>query len=206
MNESGVGALRAAAKAEAEGDRWRILSDAQKTARTIRERAKVEAEALRARIISDASKEVDQIHRSAIAEGQSEATAHRLQKREELLSEVFGLAEERLQDAAKLEGWTEITEALVKDAVEHLPGVASVLVRADPQTRGMFDEDALTRLAEATEVEIAFGDDLSERIGVVVESSDGRFRYDNTLQTRLDRRRLTLRSRIYDILTEERDA
>jgi vacuolar-type H+-ATPase subunit E/Vma4 len=45
---------------------------------------------------------------------------------------------------------------------------------------------------------------LEEGTGLVVSSSEGRLRYDNTLETRLSRLQNALRSAVYHVLTGEK--
>jgi vacuolar-type H+-ATPase subunit E/Vma4 len=50
----------------------------------------------------------------------------------------------------------------------------------------------------------AFGENLEEGTGVVVNAAGGKLHYDNTLETRLSRMQGSLRSSVYKVLMGEK--
>jgi vacuolar-type H+-ATPase subunit E/Vma4 len=85
----------------------------------------------------------------------------------------------------------------------------SMVILADEVARRVLDEATLQRLEAEAGIEMTLGEVLDQRagqprrLGVVVQSSDGHLRYDNTLQTRLTRMRGGLRASTFRVLMGE---
>jgi vacuolar-type H+-ATPase subunit E/Vma4 len=64
----------------------------------------------------------------------------------------------------------------------------------------MLDGQVLTDLGQELAVQLELGEPLERGTGVVIVTADGHRRYDNTLETRLDRMQAGLRTPVYHIL------
>ncbi len=53
-------------------------------------------------------------------------------------------------------------------------------------------------------MELRLGEPLKKSTGVLIETSDQRLRYDNTLETRLNRMQNSLRTFVYHLLMGEK--
>jgi vacuolar-type H+-ATPase subunit E/Vma4 len=91
---------------------------------------------------------------------------------------------------------------LLREALVQLR-VNKAEIRADPVTRAILEKKALGDISSELKGQFTFADNLEEGSGVVIEASDGKLHYDNTLETRLRRLQSTLRSTVYKILIGE---
>ncbi len=191
---------------EAKRDRQRIISAAQAHAQELHEQAEAESGAERNRIEEAAEAKAARIEKEAMGSAGLEARAFRVRRRESLLQCVFDEALEHLSSPEGLEDYKSIVEGLVTEASEHLGGLAVVKVSADNYTSTLLDPTFLDHLSELIGYHIEIGEPLLEGTGIILESPDGRLRYDNTFQTRLNRMRSALRTSVYRILMGEANA
>ncbi len=200
MRREGTETLQEAIEAEAKRDRERILMEAQSRVQVLRDQAEADAEKQRAQLIRDAETRAARMRQEATGLARLEAQGVRAAKREALLDDVFRQAACRLGELLSADDYRETVEDLVVDAVSHLGAGGELTILADMQTAAILDQDTLARLAEKTETKLSLGKPLAEGTGVVLQSEDGRLRYDNTLQSRLNRMRAELRASVYRVL------
>ncbi len=92
--------------------------------------------------------------------------------------------------------------ALLKAALLHLKGYP-VKVQLDPVLKKVLTQEDLEKIAGELGVEITEVTELNQGTGVIVETIDGHLKYDNTLETRLNRLQNILRTPVYHILMGE---
>ena len=203
MKQHDVDRLRETIMTEAKRDRQRILSTAQGQVDEIREQAESDATSERDRIVETAEVKAARIKREAVGSAGLEARAFKTRRRESLIQCVFDEALERLANPSELEDYKSVVEGLVAEASEHLGGLDVVKVSGDKATLDLMDREFLDNLGEVIGYHIEVGEPLLEGTGIILESPDGRLRYDNTFQTRLSRMRSALRASVYRILMGE---
>jgi V-type H+-transporting ATPase subunit E len=125
-----------------------------------------------------------------------------LEHREKLLDRVFQAAKEKLADIQKRPDYDQLAAMLLREALVQLR-VNKAEIRADPATRAILEKKALNDISSELKGQFTFADNLEEGSGVVIEASDGKLHYDNTLETRLQRLQSTLRSSVHKILMGE---
>jgi V/A-type H+/Na+-transporting ATPase subunit E len=143
------------------------------------------------------------IRREAVGSAGLEARAYKTRRRELLIQRVFDEALERLANPTELEDYKAVVKALVGEASEHLGGLDVVKVTGDKATLDLMDQEFLDHLADVIGYHVEVGEPLLQGSGIMLESPDGRLRYDNTFQTRLSRMRSALRASVYRILMGE---
>ncbi|MBN1246010.1 MAG: hypothetical protein JXC32_00035 [Anaerolineae bacterium] len=191
--------LRQAIAREAERDRQRILGEARARVEAIRAQAQAEAVDEAARLVEAAEAKAARLRREAVGTAGLDAQALKVRARESVLGLVFDRAADVFETASALPDYAAIVEGLLIDAIAHLGG-AALIIHADADAQAILDHDLLERIGLQTGCELLVGQLLLDGTGVVVESSDGHLRYDNTLQTRLTRMRPTLRTPVYRML------
>ncbi len=191
---------------EAKRDRQRIISAALAQAQELHEQAEAESTAERDRIQETAEAKALRIRREAVGSAGLEARALKVRRRESLLQHVFDETLEHLSNPSDLEDYRTIVEGLVAEASEHLGGLDVVKVSGDKETLALLDQSFLNHLSELVGYQVEVGEPLLEGTGIILESPDGRLRYDNTFQTRLNRMRSALRTSVYRILMGEANA
>jgi V/A-type H+-transporting ATPase subunit E len=200
--QDNIESLERAIIQEAQGEAQQIVESAQTQAQIIYQEAESQVKAEGNVILERARKKADTLRSQTEASARIDAQKLKLQRREQLLAQVFDRAGEQLASATQWPDYDQVARQLVRDAVAHL-GSDNVLVRTDPQTKKALTPDVLADLATETGVYIRPGEPLTEGTGIILETPDGHCRYDNRLETRLARIHSSLRSSIYHILIGE---
>ncbi len=201
-----IDALKGAIMEEAQRDARQILDEAEAKTSSILRPVEREVGAQSEEIVARAEEQTESYRRHAISAARLSAQNLKLQQREKLLNCVFEAASEKLTKLPDAEEYSKIVQHLIRQAVTRLEVDAAVL-HADARTREILDgEGLLDGLARELGVELRFGDHLEQRLGVIVETPDGRYRYDNTFTSRLERMREDLRNPVYRILMSQGDS
>ena len=200
--QNDIQALVSAIREEAKEEASRILASAQTDAEDIRSQAQAQAAARREAILEQARQEAETSREHATATAHLEAQTLVLKRREQLLEQAFADAHQRLASVLQRPDYERIAHHLVREAVERL-GADEVVVQADAETSKMLSDAALAKLEGELGVRLRVGEPLVQSTGVIVETSDGHRRYDNTLETRLARMWDVLRTPVYRILMGE---
>lgn len=200
--EGNMDMLSQAVLKEAQAESEKVLAGAREKADAIWKRARDRAEAERRGILENANTERERIRQQAIASAQIQARTVQLEHREKLLRRVFDAAHQQLPSIQQWSDYEKIACTLLREAASNLHSEA-VKVRADKTTLQYLTKPVLEEMAKELNVKLLVGEPLLEGIGVIAETEDGRRRYDNTLQTRLDRMQDSLRSPVYHVLIGE---
>ena len=202
LEQDDIHVLARAIKGEANEEAQRILADAQSKADTIRRQGQAQVETERQGILERAQREAENVQSNAVATAQLEAQTLKLKRREQLLEQIFDDAHRHLSSAPQWPDYEQIARRLVREGVVHLHA-AEVLVRTDEDTRRALSDKALSELGRELGIHLRADETLAESIGVLLETPDGHRRYDNTLETRLNRMQESLRTTVYHILMGE---
>lgn len=197
-----IQSLEAVITTEARQDAAKITAETQSRIASIRRQARERSDAQRSAILGQARKKVETLRSQAVTSAQLEAQALKLERREALLARVMDEARRKLADVASWPDYAQIVRRLIREAAGVL-GAESLVILADDKTRPVLDEAAWADLAEELGVQLELGEPLEQGTGVVIVTADGHRRYDNALETRLDRMQAALRAPVYHILMGE---
>lgn len=201
----GVGnieSLNQAVFGEAREEAEKVLIEARAKADEIMKNAHEQAKAERKKVLEHASQEAARIRRQSSATAELWARNLQMKRREALLNNVFDTVRKRLHTIQEWSNYDEIARNLLARAVDRL-GVKTAKVRADKTTRKLLTDGIIDEIMKEMDVDLKMGEDLEYGTGIIVETLDGHRRYDNTLETRLDRMKNSLRSPVYHILMGE---
>jgi vacuolar-type H+-ATPase subunit E/Vma4 len=179
-----------------------LKSEARAKEAEILKAGREQAEKIRTAILEAASMKAAALREEKQAEVQLNARMRRLQKREELLSEVFSAARTHLTNTINSPEYKPALFVLTKEALQNLQ-TNPVILHFDSGSRSLITESDLSELTSSTKLEITMGDDLSSGIGVVAQDTKGHRVFDNTLEARFDRQVVTLRAQVFKILMGE---
>lgn len=184
---------------EAEQKIQYILSEAREEAERLKEEARKRAESKAEWILRKAKTQAEIEKQRVIANAKLEVRKKKLAVQEELIKEVIESLKKRLADLPEDEYFPMLVELTVK-AVEEL-GVDKVLVRSNERTLKLIVErlsEFREKLKEALrkDIEVTIGEPIQTIGGVLVESSDGSVRVDNTFEARIERFESELRATI----------
>ena len=194
--------LSQAVMREAQSEAEQVLSRAKEDAHKIMQDAQNRAEAERKAILERASQDEERTRRQMVAAAQIKARTLQLKKREEVLNKVFGEAHQKLSSLQQWSDYDRTVRNLLHEALTHL-GTSSALIQADEVTLQYITDEVLEEISKELNVKLQVKGPLGQGIGVIVETEDGRRRFDNTLETRLDRMQDALRAPIYRLLVGE---
>lgn len=197
--EQDIELLARAIMAEARNEAEQLQAEAKEKADAIRKRAQQEAESERNAILARAKEEADRLRSQTSATSQLKTRSMLLEQREMLLNEVFEEARKRLTSVKDRPNYAEIAMSLAREALAQLSATEAE-VQADESTMKVLKLDELSREFDG---KFTFGEKLEEGTGVVVKAAGGKLYYDNTLNTRLNRLRGSLRAPVYKVLMGE---
>lgn len=180
-----------------------LQEEAKAKAEAIRQRAQAEAESERKAILDKAKQDADRLRSQAVATAQLKARTLQLEHREKLLDKVFTTARERLSTIQKRADYDKLAAQLLKEAIAQL-NAETAEVRADEATERFLKSSAADKVSKELNAKIHFGKPLESGTGIVVDASNGRLHYDNTLESRLDRLQSSLRNAAYQVLMGEK--
>jgi vacuolar-type H+-ATPase subunit E/Vma4 len=201
--QDAIQTLTGAILAEAQQEAQQILAEAEAKAADIRHRAEVQASSESAERLQLAEVEVQTLHTHTIAAAQLDAQTLKLQKREELLTEVFERVRQQLSALPQSEGYAVLVRPLTREAVENLSVEGDIVLRTDPATQALLDSALQADLGQELGVHLTAGSPLEQGTGIIAETPDGHRKYDNTLEARLARMQERLRAPVYRILMGE---
>ena len=187
------------AKAKAE----EIITKAKEKAQKILDEAKREAEKEVNEIINRRKVDAEARARRIISEARLEARLKLLNAKEEVISNAFDTALERLKEFCQTPEYKEVLENLIKDAAITIGG-GNLEVLLSENTN---IEPGLSKIAKEVEKQtgtatsIVISKDKVKSIGgAIVRSLDQSFTVDNTFEARLERVREQLRVRVANVL------
>ncbi len=170
-------------KSEAEKEKKRIMAEAQnEAARIRRQRLKKIEDALRS--------EATAMIYSATLKAKKEVN----QAREEVVENVFRIAQEKISRLSEEDSYSDIFKALLDECVELIDGEIVFQVRPE-------DRSLLERLLAEKGIQYSISDvPLESSGGLNAMSADGRIIVYNTFEKRLERAKKRLRLEISNIL------
>ncbi|MEM3429482.1 MAG: V-type ATP synthase subunit E family protein [Candidatus Bathyarchaeia archaeon] len=197
---------------ETEAEAKKILSEAESEAKKIVEEAKRKASArleeLKQRRIAE-----------TVARERSEISIMKMAQRAELtkiktewLNRAFEEAYKRIQDMAKdpdSRAYRDFLVGLVVEGAINLRG-SKLLLKTDVNSSKVLHrslKEILERVSKVKgeKIELEIEDTPDSQLGVIIQSSDGRQYYVNTLEARLEKVRDRLAGTIYNMLFKEGD-
>ncbi len=201
-DEASIDALERAILSEANADVEQIQQDAKAEADAIWQRARDQAESERRAVLEKAKQEAERVRSQFVATSQLKARTLELGRREKLLDDVFKAAREQLTSIQKEKNYEEIVAQLLREGISQL-NVDKAKVRADKQTQKILEQGVIAKVSKELKAEITIDKPLEEGTGLIVEAAEGRLKYDNTFENRLDHIQNELRSPVYQKLMGE---
>ena len=180
---------------QAEKEAGRIIGDAESEARKIRsdliKKAETKAVGIRKRILSS-------VH--------LETKKQNLNAREEMLSKLFRLVQEKLEQFRKAPEYGSFLETAVIEGALAL-GFEKLHILAGEIERKLLSRQSLDRIEkqldkEDRKVNLLLSDEKIDEGGVIVTSEDGRARFDNRFSARIRRNQDEMRLLAIKKITE----
>ncbi|MFQ6129698.1 MAG: V-type ATP synthase subunit E family protein [Candidatus Hadarchaeaceae archaeon] len=182
-----------------------IIRAAKKEARTLLDAARFSAKEEEERKTKEAHAHGKNVYDGVLAEGRMRAKREVLQKREELINEVFREVEKKLQAHASSKKYEEDIIRIAAMACKKL-GQDDVVIRANRRDLKLLEgsKDQITREfgKGIKTVSVSLGEPIQTIGGVKVGTADGRVEIDETFEGRMRREFEGLRVKVAKVLFE----
>ena len=189
---------------EAKEKAAKIVRDAKKEAQTLLDAAHFGARGEEEREVKEARVHGKNIYEEVLAGGRMKARREILQKREELINEVFKKAEESLRKYASSEKYEGDLPRIAVSACRKL-GSDKIVIQANRRDLKLLEKnkDQIAReLSVEKGVNISFGAPIQTIGGVKVSALDEKIEIDETFENRTRRVFETLRVKVAKVLFE----
>jgi V/A-type H+-transporting ATPase subunit E len=178
-----------------------VLAQGHERAQRIATAAAAEAEALRAAARREGEERGRRRAAKLLAAAEAESRRQWLWEREALLQDAIDRARERLARFPALPDAGRKLTDLIRAALQALPNGA-VRVRLPEAYAPLLDAGVRTAVAGQREA-LQFESGVVPEGGIIVETDDGRLRFDNSFEARIRRRMHRLRRIVADVLLAE---
>ena len=189
---------------EAKEKAAKIVRDAKKEAQTLLDAAHFGAKEEEEREVKEARAQGKSIYEEVLAGGRMKAKREILQKREELMNEVFKKAEESLREYASSEKYERDLPRITASACKKL-GSNNIVIQANRRDIKLLEKnkDQIAReLGGDKPVSISLGAPIQAIGGVKVSAPDEKIEIDETFDSRMRRALETLRVKVAKVLFE----
>ncbi len=163
-----------------------IIADARKEAKTLLNDAQLKAKGEEERAIKEAQARGEQVYDEVLAEGRIKAKRETIQRKEEILNEVFKRVESRLRKYTSSKKYNVVDFAI--KTCKKL-GAEKVVIYANKRDLSQLrkSKDKIARSITRDGAKIYFGKPINTVGGVRVSTRDGRVEIDDTFEGRLKR-------------------
>jgi V/A-type H+-transporting ATPase subunit E len=189
---------------EAKEKAAKIVRDAKKEAQTLLDAAHFGAKEEEEREVKEARAQGKSIYEEVLAGGRMKAKREILQKREELMNEVFKKAEESLRKYASSEKYERDLPRITASACKKLSS-NNMVIQANRRDLKLLEKnkDQIAReLGGDKPVSISLGAPIQAIGGVKVSAPDEKIEIDETFDSRMRRALETLRVKVAKVLFE----
>ncbi len=192
---------------ESAADVSRLNADAEAAAAAVLEQLNGRVAEIQDPILNLAQANADAYLMEKHAEEDLAARHDWLLAREAMLNELFAKLEDSLQALSQSNAYARALPQWLKEAAAALKE-DELILEADSSSREILEGAALTSLEAEGMTRFIWGEDWPEgkRHGFILSSTNGRRRFECTLESRLEQLKPAMRARALQILTGGQDA
>jgi vacuolar-type H+-ATPase subunit E/Vma4 len=176
-----------------------IAEQARRHAASILKSSEEESESLRRQSEDATKRQVAALARRNVARAELEARRRLTQLREEPVNRVWIASEERLQSLVKQPAYRAILKCCALRAAREL-GANELVLAADPVGHELLSTESLDQWSKEAGVQFRRAPEPAATWGGLLAAS-GRVRFDATFPTQLELARVTLREKVFEILS-----
>ena len=201
VTEDGLAELRKQIEAESEEDCAELRKAASEQQAAILMNSQDQVDSLRLKILDLARAGIADFERSGMAEIKLNSKHLWLEARETLLKQVQDQLFEQFDAILTSDSYREVLPALIKETSVAL-GTKTITLQADPVTQKYLTKELLDSLKSSDGLNLTLGQNLAKGHGFTAISDDGRQTFENTLESRFERKQTELRNLAGQILFE----
>lgn len=173
-----------------------ILEQAEKDAKTVLEKADGEAESIRSEILRKSRMQVEGIRKRILSGVHLEIKKQQLQNRELIITGLLKKVEEKFQSLRATDSYGDILRFWIGEGIHALQEADLCLVPGELERKWLTSE-FLAQIVDKSGLDRSVSLKLSRKTliegGIIIESEDGRMRFDNRFQARMRRMQETMR-------------
>lgn len=181
-----------------------IIAAAKKEATTVVYAARLTSKEEETRWVKETQGRGAQVYDEILAEGKIRTKKEALQKREEIINDVFKEVEKKLRKHAISKKYKQSLVKLAVDSCKKL-GAGQVVIRAnkqDSRTLKRSRSKIARAVSRGASISVSFGEPIPVIGGVKVSTADGKVEIDDTFEGKLRREHDILRMKIARLLFE----
>ena len=203
---SGADNIVSSIMSEAQGKVDEIIQKASEEAATITDKGEKTAQSTKAKMLDESQKQANMRYQQLISEAKMNARRAKLEAREQLIEESFEKAKADLNEIASSssdEYKNSLTKIIKEAAIEVGGGDLLVSVKADDVDKAKASLPLITKeVSDVTGVQtsLSFGDSINTIGGAIVKTKNGEIEVNNTIESRLERFKKSLRSEVAKVL------
>lgn len=186
---------------EARAKSAEVIRAAKHEAKTLLDAARLGAREEEESEVKEARAQGKQTQEQLVAEGRMKAKRAALQRREELINEVFKAAEDKLRAYASSKEYQRNLVKIAAGACKRL-GQDNVVIMANRRDLKILERDKDQILRELGNSSVSFGEPIQAIGGVRVSAPDGKVEIDETFEGRMRREFEALRVKVAKALFE----
>ncbi|MGC9434601.1 MAG: V-type ATP synthase subunit E [Methanomicrobiales archaeon] len=164
--------------------------------RALREDAENRAWEIRRRHLHEAERLAETERIKTLFQARADVSSRIAQTRHEVYEGAFEEATERLRDIREHPEYPAIFQALLHEAVSFFEN-RDLVIHVDPA-----DEEICRKAADGMGLSCEILPDIQCTGGLIVETGGGRVRLENTIDSRLDRARESMKTEVFSALFE----
>ena len=203
---SGADNIVSSIMSEAQGKVDEIIQKASAEAATITDKGEKTAQSTKTKMLDESQKQANMRYQQLISEAKMNARRAKLEAREQLIEESFEKAKADLNEIASSssdEYKNSLTKIIKEAAIEVGGGDLLVSVKADDVEKAKASLPLITKeVSDVTGVptNLLFGDSINTIGGAIVKTKNGEIEVNNTIESRLERFKKSLRSEVAKVL------
>ena len=203
---SGADNIVSSIMSEAQGKVDEIIQNASSEVAVITDKGEKTAQSTKAKMLDESQKQANMRYQQLISEAKMNARRAKLEAREQLIEESFEKAKADLNEIASSssdEYKNSLTKIIKEAAIEVGGGDLLVSVKADDVDKAKASLPLITKeVSDVTGVQtsLSFGDSINTIGGAIVKTKNGEIEVNNTIESRLERFKKSLRSEVAKVL------
>ena len=200
---SGTEKIVSSIMSDAQGKADEIIQNANTEVSQINAKAEKTAEAEKTKILENGKKQSDMRYQQIISEAKMNARRAELGAKEEVIEAAFNKATEELKAIAS-SGSDEYKDSLsimIKEATDEIGGNDLIIQLNEADTNNMKNDISDgSNSFQLNDITFTLGEPIDTIGGVILKTVDGDIQVNNTIESRLERFRSTLRSEVANVL------
>ena len=203
---SGADNIVSSIMSEAQGKVDEIIQKASVEAATITEKGEKTAESTKTKLLDESQKQANMRYQQLISEAKMNARRAKLEAREQLIEESFEKAKVNLNEIASSssdEYKNSLNKIIKEAAIEVGGGDLLVSVKKEDVEKAKSSLHIITKEVSdvtGTTTTLEFGESINTIGGAIVKTKNGEIEVNNTIESRLERFKKSLRSEVAKVL------